>query len=265
MPDRAARALLSGSVILHTGGAAATLAGLLPWEGLAAGLAANHAILCGASVAPRCGWLGPNLTRLPDTAPGGVLSLTFDDGPDPDVTPTVLELLRQADARATFFCIGRRAERHPDVVEAIRAAGHGIENHTYRHPNALALRSKGVISREIARAQNAINDAGGGIPTLFRPPAGMKNPWMGAAITEERLRLVTWTRRGFDTVSRSGARVAQRLMRGLAARDILVLHDRGSARDASGLPVMLEALSRVLDGMSTKNLRSEPVHVVLQS
>ncbi len=264
MRDRKGSALLQGSVMVHAAGAAAIAVGVLPWESVAAGLAANHALLCVASVVPKCDWLGPNLTHLPATARGDVISLTFDDGPDPDVTPAILTLLREADARATFFCIGQRAARYPDVIAAIRAAGHGIENHTFHHPNGLAFKSKKVIAHEIGRAQVAIREAGGGTPTLFRAPAGMKNPWMGHVISEQGLSLVTWTRRGFDTLSRSGTRVAHRLTRRLAARDILVLHDGASARSASGIPVVLEALPRVLDAMVAKNLRSEPVHVAVR-
>lgn len=264
MRDRKGNALWQGSMIVHAAGAAAIAAGVVPWESVAAGLAANHALLCGASVVPKCDWLGPNLTHLPATARGDVLCLTFDDGPDPDVTPAILTLLRAADARATFFCIGQRAARHPELIAAIRAAGHGIENHTFHHPNGLAFRGKKAIAREIGRAQLAIREAGGGTPSLFRAPAGMKNPWMGSAISEQGLSLVTWTRRGFDTVSRSGTRVAHRLTRQLAAHDILVLHDGGSARSASGTPVVLDALPRVLDAMAAKSLRSEPVHVAVR-
>lgn len=264
MSDSNARVVFGGTILVHTGGVAATIAGVLPWEGLAAGLAANHAVLCAASVIPRCGWLGANLTKLPASAPPGVLSLTFDDGPDPEVTPVVLELLRQAGAKATFFCIGQRAETYPDLIRTMRAAGHGIENHTQSHPNALALRSRRAIGGEIAHAQAAIHAAGGGTPTLFRAPAGMKNPWMGGAIAGQGLRLVTWTRRGFDTVSRSAPRVAQRLVRGLAARDILVLHDGASAR-AAGRPIVLDALPRILDAMAARTLRSEPVHTALRA
>ena len=72
----------------------------------------------------------------------GVVALTFDDGPHPEVTPAVLDLLDQAGARATFFCVGRRAEAHPDIVAAIRERGHGVENHTYSHPNGFAFMAR---------------------------------------------------------------------------------------------------------------------------
>jgi peptidoglycan/xylan/chitin deacetylase (PgdA/CDA1 family) len=213
---------------------------------------------------PRCGWLGPNISRLPGVAAGRELvGLTFDDGPDPDVTPAVLDVLDAAGATATFFCIGERVERHPDVITAIRARGHGVENHSYSHPNSFALRGRRGLAREIVRAQSAIEQSGGGRPSLFRAPAGIQNPLLYAALAAAGLSLVSWTRRGFDTVTHDGVRVASRLSRALSPGDILLLHDGSSARDRSGRPVVLEALPRLLDEMSRKGLRSEALHAML--
>ena len=213
---------------------------------------------------PRCGWLGPNITRLPAArSHGELVGLTFDDGPDPAVTPAVLDLLDAARAKATFFCIGRRAAAHPDLVAAIRARGHGVENHSYSHPNGFALRASRGLRREVLGAQAAIEQAGGGRPRFFRAPAGIQNPWLAGVLAAAGLSLVSWTRRGFDTVSRDGGRVASRLVRGMRPGDILLLHDGSSAHDASGRPVVLEALPRVLDAMSRRGLRSEALRTVL--
>ena len=215
---------------------------------------------------PRCGWLGPNVTRLPaSSARGGLVALTFDDGPDPAVTPVVLEMLERAGARATFFCIGRRAEQHPDLVRAIRDRGHGVENHTYSHPNGFALRGPGEMSAQIVRAQQAIERSGGGSPTLFRAPAGIQNPWLGSVLAGTGLRLVSWTRRGYDTVTPDPARVADRLARRLRAGDILLLHDGSSARDRDGRPVVLDALRRTIERLAAAGLRSEALHRLLDA
>jgi peptidoglycan/xylan/chitin deacetylase (PgdA/CDA1 family) len=254
--------LLIGSAGFHAAAAAALLAFPAAWGGVLAALVGNHAVITAAGMFPRCGWLGPNVSRL-TRAPDGVLALTFDDGPDPDVTPAVLDLLAQADARATFFCVGRRAEAHPDIVAAIRAGGHGVENHTYSHPNGFAFRGPRGLRREIDRAQHAIARSGGGRPMFFRAPAGIQNPWLSIVLAGAGLSLVSWTRRGFDTVTRDGTRVAARLQRGLRGGDILLLHDATSARTAHGRPVVLEALPRVLDRMISKGLRSEALHAVL--
>jgi peptidoglycan/xylan/chitin deacetylase (PgdA/CDA1 family) len=252
------------SIGLHGVALATFLANPRSWELVLAAVVANHLGIGVGAVLPRCGWLGPNIWRVPAPRAGGELvALTFDDGPDPEVTPAVLQSLETAGARATFFCVGNRAEAHPELVAAIRAGGHGVENHTYSHPNDFALSGPRSMAFEVQRAQEAIERSGGGRPILFRAPAGMKSPWLAAVLDGAGLSLVSWTRRGYDTVSRKGARVSARLVRHLGAGDILLLHDGSSARDASGRPVVLDALPRVLDSMKKKGLRSEALHRVL--
>jgi peptidoglycan/xylan/chitin deacetylase (PgdA/CDA1 family) len=255
---------LVASAGLH-GAALTTLIAWPQYWALAAGtLIANHLIISAAGMFPRCGWLGPNISRIPDAAARGqIVALTFDDGPDPEVTPAVLAQLAAAGARATFFCVGARAERHPELIAAIRAAGHQVENHSYSHPHSFALNGRTGMRREIATAQTAIAGAGGGSPTLFRAPAGIQNPLLYSALAAEGMSLVSWSRRGFDTVSRDGARVASRLVAGLRAGDILLLHDGSPGRDAQGRPIVLEALPRVLDAMARAGLRSAPLAPLL--
>lgn len=256
--------LLVASAAVH-GVALATLVALpRSWRLVLTALVGNHAVVGAAGMFPRSGWLGPNITRLPEVqAQAGVVALTFDDGPDPELTPLVLDLLEQAGARATFFCVGRRAEAHPDVVATIRDRGHGVENHTLSHPNGFAFRGPRGLLREIQCGQTAIERAGGGRPHFFRAPAGIQNPWLSLVLAGAGLTLVSWTRRGFDTVTHDAARVAARLGRGLRGGDILLLHDASSARNARGRPVVLDALPRVLDQMDRRGLRSEALHTAL--
>jgi peptidoglycan/xylan/chitin deacetylase (PgdA/CDA1 family) len=257
--------LIAASAALHGAALATLLVAPHMWRVALAAAISNHAVLTVAGLLPRSAWLGRNITRLPRTpATAGVVALTFDDGPDPHVTPSVLDLLDQAHARATFFCVGRRAEAHPDIVAAIRGRGHGVENHTYRHSNGFAFNGPRGLRREIQRAQAAIEQSGGGQPHFFRPPAGIQNPWLSMVLAKAGLSLVSWTRRGFDTVTPDGTRVAARLGRGLCGGDILLLHDASSARDGRGRPVVLDALPRLLDDMGRKGLRSEALHVALQ-
>jgi peptidoglycan/xylan/chitin deacetylase (PgdA/CDA1 family) len=269
MSDRAGRrsrlpTFVTASIGLHGIGLAALLASPRSWELVVAAVVANHLGIGVAGMFPRCGWLGPNLTRLPEArAREKLIALTFDDGPDPEVTPAVLELLERAGARATFFCVGNRAEVHPELVASIRAHGHGVENHTYSHPNGFALRGPRRMASQIEQAQDAIERSGGGRPRLFRAPAGIQNPWLGSVVARAGLSLVSWTRRGYDTVTRDSARVAARLGRGLRAGDILLLHDGSSARDDGGRPVVLEALQRTIESMNAIGLRSEALHRVL--
>ena len=258
--------LVSATVLAHGVGAATILASPSLSAFVIGGLIVNHGVIGAAGLFPRCGWLGPNITRLPDgVARDRVIALTFDDGPDPEITPRVLDLLAQAGQRATFFCIGEKAEAHPALVTEIRRRGHGIENHTHRHPNLFALRGGRAMAREVLRAQNAIEHSGGARPAFFRAPAGIQNPFLPGVLADAGLCLVSWTRRGFDTVTRDGTRVAARLIgRGLTGGEILLLHDGApAARLRQQQAVVLESLPRVLDAMSRAGLRSAALHDVL--
>lgn len=256
--------LLVASAGIHGAALVAVVASPGSWTLALGAVLANTLVLGTASVLPRASLLGPNITRIPaDGKREGIVALTFDDGPDPEVTPAVLDLLEAAGVRATFFCVGRRAEANRELLAMMRARGHGVENHTFSHPNEFAFRGPWAMQREIERAQIVLADPSAGRPRLFRSPAGMQNPFLSFVLERTRLRLVSWTRRGFDTVSRDGARVAARLGKGLAAGDILLLHDGNSARDRSGRPVVLEALPRLLDQMDRRGLRSEPLHAIL--
>jgi peptidoglycan/xylan/chitin deacetylase (PgdA/CDA1 family) len=242
------------SVGLHAA-AAATLA-LAPeqWRLVVGGLVLDHALIGAAAVWPRSVLLGPNQRRL--DGPPGAVALTFDDGPHPEVTPAVLALLERRRAQATFFCVGRNVAAHPGLAAEAHRHGHAVENHTLSHPHAFGFYGTRAIEREVRAAQDAIAAATGRAPRLFRAPVGIRNPWLDPVLARTGLGLVSWTRRGFDTVRTDARRVAAPLHRGLRGGDILVLHDGSSARDGGGRPVVLDALDRVLDGIEAAGLRS---------
>jgi len=209
---------------------------------------------------PQSPYLGPNLTRLPESAARrGEIALTFDDGPDPEVTPSLLDLLDRRQAKASFFCIGRRVAAHPELAAEIVRRGHRIENHTWSHPSLFSCYLPAGQRREILRAQEAIARVTERVPVWFRPPAGLRNPLLDRELGAAGLRLVSWTRRGYDTVDRDPVRVSARLVAGLAAGDILLFHDGSAARDRHGRPVILEALPRVLDAVAAGGLRPAPL------
>jgi peptidoglycan/xylan/chitin deacetylase (PgdA/CDA1 family) len=205
---------------------------------------------------PRNALLGPNLTRLPAAAAArGEIALTFDDGPDPDVTPLVLDILEAHGVRATFFGIATRAARHPDVVREIVRRGHAVENHSRAHLATFAFMGPRGMRREVIQAQEALTEIAGQRPRFFRPPAGMRSPFLDPVLHDVGLKLASWTRRGFDTRQRNPDHVAARLLDGLAAGDILLLHDGHCARTSSGTPVVLEVLPRLLEAARAKELR----------
>jgi peptidoglycan/xylan/chitin deacetylase (PgdA/CDA1 family) len=226
------------------------------WKSVVLVVVADHLLLVWGSLWPRSSLVGPNLRRMREADSADVIGLTFDDGPDPEVTPKILNILDERGARATFFCIGARAEENPRLVAEIARRGHGVENHSMHHSKAFCFLGPASLGREIDRAQNVIQRHAGRRPCYFRAPAGLRNPWLDSVLASRGLELVSWSRRGFDTVSRDSARIARRLVRDIRSGDIIVLHDGSSARDAKGRPVVLEALPVVLDELKRRGLRA---------
>lgn len=230
------------------------------WKPLATLLAADHAALCLAGMWPRSAWLGPNTHHFHgrgDT-PSWV-ALTLDDGPDPDVTPRVLDLLAERRAKATFFCIGRHAAQHPELIRRMVDEGHRVDNHTYHHRPYFSLLGAGGQEREIVEAQRVLHRLSGRRPRWFRAPAGIQNPLLGAVLHRLGLHLVAWTRRGFDAVEKNPRKVVHRLQRGLRGGDILVLHDGFGPRTEDGDPVVLHSLPRLLDILDGLRLEARPL------
>lgn len=253
-------ALVRVSLGLHAGGAAALALAPRTWPLVVGTLLADHLAVVSAGLWPRSALLGPTLVRLPPAARARrEIALTFDDGPDPAITPRVLDLLDAREARATFFCIGRRVEAHREVAEEIARRGHLVENHSHRHRRAFWFLPPAMLRDEIERAQEAIATATGRAPRLFRAPAGIRGPLLEPALAKAGLALAAWTRRGFDTVTGDAGRVLARLVRGIAPGDILLLHDGSSARVASGGPVVLEVLPRLLDSVEAAGLKPVPL------
>ncbi len=254
------------SAAVHLGAAAACLARPRTWPWALGAVAANHVALAGAGLWPRSQWLGPNVTRLPvRNAVSGDVAITIDDGPDPDVTPRVLSALTRHHARATFFCVGERVQRFPELAREIVRLGHDIENHSQRHRHNFSLLGPGGMSAEISRAQEGILQVTGSTPRFFRAPAGLRNPFLDPILTRLQLRLASWTRRGFDTVTTNSDTVFRRLADPLQGGDILLLHDGNAARGRGGQPVILEVLPRLLDAMAERRLRPVTLRSALPS
>jgi peptidoglycan/xylan/chitin deacetylase (PgdA/CDA1 family) len=227
-------------------------------EGLLA-ILANHVVLCIPGVYPHSQVFGPSWRRLPSLGRGDEVALTFDDGPDPEVTPRVLEQLAAAGARASFFLIGERAAAHPELVGQIVAAGHRVENHTQHHRYTFAFNVYPYLKREIETAQRVLGEIAGRPPAWFRAPAGIHNLFLSAVLSRLGLFFVSWTRRGYDTVEKDAAKVLDRLKGGLAPGDILLLHDGNAARTPDDRPVVLEVLPPLLAELARRRLRAVPL------
>lgn len=247
--------MLRATAVVHAVGALAPLAAPALWPWALGAIAVNHAVLTSVGLWPRSTALGENLLRLPDAAAARrEVALTIDDGPEPDVTPAVLDLLDAAGARATFFCIAEQARRHPELVREIVRRGHSVQNHSRVHRHNFSLLGPRGFAREIEGAQAVFAELGIEPPSFFRAPAGLRNPFLAPVLHRLGLRLTSWTRRGFDTRERDPQRVLQRLARGLAAGDILLLHDGNAARDAAGRPVILGVLPALLAELRRQQL-----------
>jgi peptidoglycan-N-acetylglucosamine deacetylase len=249
--------LLIASAAVHLGAAAALIARPRAWPWSLGALLANHVVLAAAGLWPRSHLLGPNWTRLPQhgvQAPR--IALTIDDGPDPQITPQVLTLLDAYGARASFFCIGERVLRYPDLAQEIVRRGHAIENHSQRHRHNFSLLGPSAMNSEISQAQESIVRVTGSRPQFFRAPAGLRNPFLDPVLARLKLHLASWTRRGFDTVNADADAVFRRLANPLHAGDILLLHDGHAARTRRGQPVILEVLPRLLDALKARGLES---------
>lgn len=248
--------LVGASMALHGAAAAGAVAAPAAWPWWLGAVAANHFVLGAVGMRPRSQLLGPNLSRLPANAGQGCVALTFDDGPDPIVTPAVLDLLDRHGARASFFLIGTRAAAYPELVREIVRRGHGVENHTHTHPRLFACYLPGAKRRELLRAQAAITAAAGRAPRYVRAPMGIRSPLLDPAMAGLKLRYASWTRRGLDGISGCPDEVLRRLTRGLTASDVLLLHDGGCARTREGTPVVLEVLPALLDHLAARGLRA---------
>ena len=246
---------VKASVAWHGAAAVATIANPLLWPWALGAVVLNHVVITLGGLWPRSRWLGPNLVRLPAEARArGEVALTIDDGPDPEVTPRVLDALDALGLRATFFCIAARAREHPALLREIVLRGHSVQNHSLDHAVWFSTFGYAALDREITASQAAFADLLGEAPAFFRAPAGLRNPLLPIVLARRGLALVSWTRRGFDTVRGDAPRVLASLADGLAAGDILLLHDGPAARDAAGEPVLLGVLPARARAIAAKGL-----------
>jgi peptidoglycan-N-acetylglucosamine deacetylase len=196
-------------------------------------------------VYPRAQLFGPTVCR---TNSSRKLAITFDDGPNPAITPKLLDLLDRYKARATFFLIGRFVRECPDLVRDTFARGHLLGNHTDTHPNLFWL-NPAQIRDQIRRCNDAVGAAAGVVPGWLRPPFGMRNLWLASAARESGLQVAMWTLIPGDWMAKPPEWLIRR-MRPIAHRarhvsgnaanvssartgDILCLHD-GAHRGLNG-------------------------------
>jgi peptidoglycan/xylan/chitin deacetylase (PgdA/CDA1 family) len=225
-----------------------------------AGLAAAAAAHCAPALAPHSPAAAAMFGITLRQPAGDGVALTFDDGPHPQGTPLVLEILREAGATATFFLAGEQVERRPALAAEIVAAGHSAELHCYRHRNALRLTPRQFLA-DAERGRAAIEEATGQAVADHRPPYGVYSAGALRACRRRGWRPVLWSQWGKDWRGRAGAKsIARRATDSVGTGDIVLLHDAdyysapGSwARTVAALPIIVEELES--RGLKTVSLR----------
>jgi peptidoglycan/xylan/chitin deacetylase (PgdA/CDA1 family) len=209
-------------------------------------------------VNPRSSLYMPVWWRLPKGCAD--VALTFDDGPHPERTPAVLDLLAKHSQKATFFVIGENVRRHPTLARRIVDEGHAIGLHSDTHSWWFNCWPPPRLRRDLQACAVSIAEATGRpAPTLFRPPVGLKNPMVGFITGRLGLRTVTWSGRALDTGSASVEQVTTRLVNGLHPRAILGLHDGAEPDKPRPGTLCVDALTRLLAVMQERGVRSRSI------
>lgn len=152
------------------------------------------------------------------------VALTFDDGPT-EFTPKFLDLLKEKNIKATFFCIGKRIDKYPKIFQRIIAEGHSIGNHTYSHSNNTGFLSSSKMIEEIEKCDEVISKIGNIKTNFYRPPFGVTNPNIAKAIKKTQKKSIGWNVRSLDTVIDDEKKIYNRITKNLNKGSIILLHD----------------------------------------
>jgi len=159
----------------------------------------------------------PNMTKKK-------VAITFDDGPDLN-THKILEVLDRYNVKATFFCIGKQIEQHPEIAKKIIEENHVIGNHTFTHDRLIDIYSADKFIAEIEQTDAIIKKISNKKPVLFRPPYGITNPNIARAVKKTGHAVIGWNKRSFDTTIPSERILLKRVTKNLKGGDVILLHD----------------------------------------
>lgn len=168
------------------------------------------------------------------------IALTFDDGPHPDYTPALLDILKRYNAKATFFVVGEMAEKHPELIRAETSAGHSVGNHTYDHVSLIKIPDE-YVATEIKACGDVLQAITGKSPTLFRPPGGAYDPFVAEAAESLGYTMVLWTDDPGDYASPGISIIEKRLLQDFRPGGVLLLHD-GIQQTVDLLPAFLQRM-----------------------
>jgi peptidoglycan-N-acetylglucosamine deacetylase len=188
------------------------------------------------------------------------IAVTFDDGPDPDVTPAVLDLLQKYSVKATFFVTGKNAEKYPDIIGKILEQGHSIGNHSYNHDPLLMLRTKKTLLKEISLCQKILQKHGIS-PFAFRPPAGITNPRLNIILRDLDMFCINWSLRALDAGNRRIKGLSEKILGKAESGDIILLHD--IKPDNNNINILLSEFEFLFSGLKNSDLKIEELSVII--
>ncbi|MFZ1694723.1 MAG: polysaccharide deacetylase family protein [Flavobacteriales bacterium] len=223
--------------VLHAVALAGLLLGWCSVWPLVITLASHLALLAWGSATPGAGFFIAHAT----SAKPGTIALTYDDGPMPEHTPALLDLLKREQVQATFFCIGERVERAPALAKRIVEEGHAIGVHTQRHAWHWGFMSERRALREITECASAIARTTGVQPVLMRPPFGVTSPATARAMNASGLVPVAWDLRSFDTARKEPRSLVARVLPGVKQATIVLMHDHATGVKELTASIIAEA------------------------
>lgn len=260
------RALLYGSCVGAMGlGAQSVAHGAVSIPVAAGALVAFSSVIMAGVLEPRLAMFADVINQGEPNREAPRVALTFDDGPSLEHTPRVLEALAEAEAKATFFVIGRKLEgERAKLVRRAHDEGHAIACHSFGHDRLFSLRSARRVREDLEKALATIADVTGERTSLFRPPIGHTNPTIARVAEELELDVIGFSVRGYDGTSRAdGDHVERRVIAGLSDGAIVLLHDAAERDDFT--PVVPARLPAILAAMRARGLAGVTVDTLCEA
>ena len=230
---------------------------MLPWLLVPPAIAGFSYLLCYGGFEGPIDWAMDTVTHASRDRPR--IALTFDDGPDPQRTPALLDVLAELGAPATFFLLGKHVDAHPALAARIAHEGHELGNHTYKHRYLPLARSRSV-AHELATTDAAIERATGVVPTIARPPYGGRSPRNVRVFARQSKRLVLWDVNSFDWKGAPAAAVARRVVERTRPGSIILMHE---AR--TGGEVTVDAVRMIVPALRERGFELATVSRALEA
>ncbi len=169
------------------------------------------------------------------------VALTFDDGPVPQHTHTVLEILRAENVQSCFFVIGKNMDGNEDILKSIDREGHVVGNHSFEHNFWFSMKRKDAMKADLRLCNDKVEQVIGKRMNFFRPPYGVTNPWIGKVVREENFVCIGWSIRTYDTTCKSKDALIKKTLSNLKNGDVILLHDWA--------PYTIAALPDIIQGI----------------